>query len=97
MTRIYQRLVIRLMPVRLLNAMHVVYEECAESCNDRTHLPFIHPIETLADWLREAHEIGWTPPRRPIPSGDQGAIDGFDDGTNPSWLPDSDSLYEETN
>ena len=75
------------MPVQLLNAMHIVYEECAESCNGRTNLPFVHPIETFANWLCVAHEMGWTPPVRPIPWGDFGAISGMDDGTNPSWLP----------
>ncbi len=97
MTRLYQRLVIRLMPVALLNAIHIVYEECAASCIDRTNSPFVHPIETFASWLREAHEIGWVPPSRPIPLGDKGSISGMDDGTNPSWLSESDWLHEETN
>jgi len=97
MTRLYQRLVIRLMPPRLIDAMHVVYEECAESCNDRTHLPFIHPIEIFADWLREAHKTGWRPPSRPIHVGNSGAVSGFDDGENPSWLQDSECFFEELN
>lgn len=95
MTRLYQHLVIRLMPPRLLNAMHVVYEECAETCNDRTQPPFIHCIETFSFWLRVAHETGWRPPRRTIPLGDQGMISGIDDGSNPSWSKDSVRLFEE--
>lgn len=97
MTRLYQRLVIRLMPPRLLDAMHVVYEECARSCNARTGSPFVHPIETFADWLREAHEVGWTPPVRPIPCEYGGSIKGIDDGSRPSWLPESQWLFNETN
>lgn len=97
MTRLYQRLVIRLMPERLLNAMHVVYEECARTCNDRTHSPFIHPIEMFADWLNEAHEIGWTPPERIITVGDTGIVDHVDDGMHPSWRRDNECRFDELN
>ena len=88
MTRLYKRLVIRLMPVRLLDAMHVVYEECAQSCNARTNTPFIHPIETFAEWLCAAHETGWRPPSRIVPYELNGTGLAIDDGLSPSWLPE---------
>ncbi|HBE69140.1 MAG TPA: hypothetical protein DDW52_13400 [Planctomycetaceae bacterium] len=97
MTRLYERLVITLMPPRLLDAMHVVYEECAQSCNDRVPSPEIHPIETMARWLRVAHSLGWTPPERPIPCGPFGSISGIDDGSHPSWLPNDECFFEELN
>lgn len=88
MTRFYQRLVVRLIPLRLLDAMHVVHEECAPACKARTNPPFVHPIETFADWLCAAHETGWRPPSRFIPFGN-GSVVAIDDGFYPSWLPES--------
>jgi len=52
------------MPGSLLDAMHVVYEECAESCQDRMYPPMVHPIECFRNWLQLAEQAGWTPPRK---------------------------------
>jgi len=94
LTQLYQRLVIRLMPPRLLDAMHVVYEECARSCKDRTSSPFIHPIETLAEWLQEAHQIGWEPPSPPVELDFEGLPIPVDEA-KPSWFRGSDCFFEE--
>jgi len=88
MTRLYQHLLVRLMPYDLLDAMHIVYEECAESCRGRTTRPFIHPVERFGDWLRLAQQTGWNPPERPLYIGDTSYVRGFDDGSQPSWLED---------
>lgn len=50
------------MPFSLLDAMHRVYEECAESCCSQVQPPFVHPIETIGNWLQLANQTGWTPP-----------------------------------
>lgn len=88
MTRLYHRLLVRLLPPSLFDAMHVVYEECVQSCRDRTPAPLIHPIEGFAVWLRAAHRAGWNPPIRPVFIDGTPYVDGFDDGSQPSWLLD---------
>lgn len=62
MTRLYQKLLVRLMPFSLLDAMHFVYEECADSCCSQVGPPFVHPIETIGNWLQLASQTSSTPP-----------------------------------
>lgn len=61
-TRIQKFLFAHAMPFSLYDAMYVVYEECGDCCRARTHRPFIHPIETVGEWLDAAEAAGWTPP-----------------------------------
>ena len=63
MTRLYQHLLVRLMPNNLLDAIQELYE-IGQFCVPPQYVDDVRAFSVLESWLDRALAAGWLPPQQ---------------------------------